>query len=211
MMLMTGDVFESIRNQLEDCSKLRLHRAMAPELSYGRHRGPCRSSAKPCGVMVALVGPPESCHIPLMLRPESAPAHPGQVSLPGGRLKKNEPTWEGSLREFEEELGIPLACHRPIGPMSSLFVFASRHIVFPWLSRIEEEPTYYPNAREVREILRLPLNDLMCGIQFERRLIRRGNASFLAPGFQYGGLFVWGATAMILNELRVLIEMAASA
>ncbi|MEQ1830669.1 MAG: CoA pyrophosphatase [Pirellula sp.] len=187
--------------------RLEAHREFAPEFAYGRHRGPAPRNAHPAAVLIGLIPVSESeWTIPLTLRPAQLTDHGGQVSLPGGRSDAGETSWRTACREFSEELGCSTEFMHPVGQLSPLYVFASRHYVTPMVGVCSVRPAFQPNPDEVAELLFMSLNDLISDRAVCFGVMRRGNAQFDAPGFRIGEHFVWGATAMILSQLRSTVR-----
>ncbi len=183
------------------------HRELAPEYAYGRHRGPAPRYSHPAAVLICLI--PISGRewtIPLTLRPKQMADHGGQVSLPGGRSNSGETVWRTACREFGEELGCTTEYLQPIGELSPLYVYASRHIVTPVVASSSLRPSFRPNPDEVAELIFLPLKDLIADDAFRVGTLKRGTVEFDAPGCRVGDHFVWGATAMILGELRAMVR-----
>lgn len=189
------------------CARCESHRQLAPEFAYGRHRGPAPRNAHPASVLICLVPISESeWTIPLTLRPHQLSDHGGQVSLPGGRSEAGETAWKTACREFSEELGCSTQYFQLIGQLQPLYVFASRHFVQPVVAVSSVRPAFQPNSEEVAELLFLSLQDLVSNDAISIGVMKRGTAQFDAPGFRVGEHFVWGATAMILSELRTILR-----
>ncbi len=201
-------------------SSLRLPRAdVAPALSYGRHRGPARPDARIAAVSIALFqDEDDQWIIPLTLRPKSLQHHAGQVCLPGGRLEGNENPSQAALREFEEELGVraEVTCH--CGELSTQYVYASNNLVHPVVSVISRPiKPWQPDPVEVAEVILLPLVKLLrnrdeCELALRREVRHDGQTVdhmvFRATAFQCGGHRIWGATALILDQLaRILLSV----
>ncbi len=183
------------------------HRELAPEYAYGRHRGPAPRYSHPAAVLVCLIPISGSAWtIPLTLRPKQMADHGGQVSLPGGRSNSGETVWRTACREFGEELGCTTEYLQPIGELSPLYVYASRHIVIPVVASSSLRPSFRPNPGEVAELIFLPLQDLISDDAFSVGTLKRGTVEFDAPGCRVGDHFVWGATAMVLGELRSMVR-----
>lgn len=156
--------------------------------------------------MIALVpGRVGEWFVPLTLRPSQMSDHGGQVSLPGGRSEPGESNWRTACREFGEELGCSTEFMQPLGELSPLYVYASRHQVTPCVSVCSLRPSMKPNPDEVAQLISLSINELISDEIQSVGTLRRGTADFDAPGFRVGDHFVWGATAMILSELRTLV------
>ncbi len=183
------------------------HRELAPQYAYGRHRGPAPKYSHPAAVVICLIPISNSeWSIPLTLRPTQMADHGGQVSLPGGRSDAGETVWMTACREFGEELGCTTETLQPVGELTPLYVYASRHLVKPIVAVSSLRPSFRPNPDEVAELIFLPLRDLLSGDAISIGTLKRGTVKFDAPGIHVDGHFVWGATAMVLGELRNVIR-----
>lgn len=177
---------------------------MAPQLTYGRHRGPAPWSAWPAAVLLLLMQRSGQWQLPLAVRPHSVSHHGGQIGLPGGRLEPGETTWQAALREFAEEFGVGPSC-RPLGQLPSCYVFASDHAVTPWLAATDDSPTWLPAPAEVQRVIELPITTLLDPQAVGEMTITRGLLTFQAPCYRVGSDQIWGATAVILGELAELL------
>lgn len=136
----------------------------------------------------------------LMERQADATVHSAQISLPGGRLESHDATVEAAaLREAEEEINIPAKSVHILGRLSSLYIPPSHHLVHPVIGVLSERPPLQPDPREVANILEIPLESL-----FEV-VLKESREDWIVPYLLLGGKKVWGATAMILAELRAVI------
>ncbi len=191
-------------NKKEHCDS---HRELAPQYAYGRHRGPAPKYSHPAAVLICLIPISGSdWTIPLTLRPTQMADHGGQVSLPGGRSDSGETVWRTACREFGEELGCTTEYMQPIGELTPLYVYASRHLVTPIVAASSLRPSFRPNPDEVAELIFLPLRDLISDEAVTVGTLQRGTVQFDAPGYRVGEHFVWGATAMILGQLRNMVR-----
>jgi 8-oxo-dGTP pyrophosphatase MutT (NUDIX family) len=182
------------------------HRPVTPELAYGRHRGPARKSNHLSAVLVGLVEREGNWHVPLTVRAIHLPFHAGQVSLPGGKLEDDETPWFAAKREFTEELGVQTDGFVQLGQLTPLHVFASRHWVVPIVAASREPLLYSPNPDEVDSVFEVPIQHLLSASFTESKIQQRGLLSFDTFGFCYQSHFIWGATAMILHELRLVMH-----
>lgn len=183
------------------------HRRFAPEMAYGRHRGPVAASAHRAAVVVALVDGEEGLRFPLIVRSDSThDQHRGQISLPGGRLDGNELAWYGALREFAEELGAASDSLRLVTQLTPLYVYASNHWVQPFIAHCERPGPFEPNPAEVAELLWVSVSHLVDPANVHLAKMLRGNCTYNAAGFRFGEHFVWGATAMILAEFAAMLD-----
>ncbi len=144
---------------------------------------------------------------PLIKRPEYLGAHSGQISLPGGKAEEGETTIETALREGEEEIGIDRREVKVLGTLSDFFVIPSNFMVTPVIGYVAYAPRFTADQREVAGILHADVSDLLKSNAIrEKEIIAAGRFNMLAPHFELDNEIVWGATAMMLNELRVILS-----
>ena len=142
----------------------------------------------------------------LMKRPEYDGAHGGQVSIPGGQLEPGEDHWQAALREFEEETGVRVEGRQLLGSLSDLFIPTSNFLVKPFVACATGRPCFVPDPEEVEEIIELTIPTLMSDVTLRRGRVRLSTGVVVeTPYYDVGGHRVWGATAMILSELREVL------
>lgn len=127
-------------------------------------------------------------------------SHAGQVSFPGGGIDADDGGPVGAaLRESEEEIGLERPSVDVVTVLPSLYLAPSGNSVAPVLGWWHTPgPIGVVDAREVARVARVPLVDLLAP---ENRFTVVGPTGFAAPGFEAGGVFVWGFTAMLLNAV----------
>ncbi len=180
--------------------------AFSPELSYGRHFGPPRPTTKAAAVMILMEPNGQTGYsIPLTVRPMHLPDHPGQVSLPGGRLEGNETYQQAAEREFCEELGTSEFPGRVAGELKPLYVYNSDYWVRVFVAVCNAPQLYTPCDYEVESVLRLPIEALVQAEQNVRQQFSRGKVSWRARVIRIGPTAIWGATAIMLGELAALL------
>jgi 8-oxo-dGTP pyrophosphatase MutT (NUDIX family) len=163
--------------------------------------------ARPGGVMVLLYPKQGELYLPLMKRPSYDGAHSGQVSFPGGKVEKEDKDLvDTALRETEEEIGVKRHEISVIGQLTELFIIASNFKVLPSLGLMDYSPVFKPDPYEVESVLEVPfeqLNDISRqGIQE----MKFGKYTIQSPYFEIEGHKVWGATAMMLSELKAILK-----
>ena len=143
---------------------------------------------------------------PLTVRHSELPHHPGQVSLPGGRIDPGESAEQAALREAHEEIGVPPESVRLIGALSTLWVAVSNHVIQPFVGIAFARPAFHLSALEVDALVEMPLAHLhdLTRIGWQRRM--RDGLPVDIPFFSLHAHQVWGATAMILGEFGALFE-----
>ncbi len=190
---------------------------MRPTLSYGRHRGPARLGCRKAAVALSLFQ--DQCGqwvIPLTRRPMTLSHHGGQICLPGGRIEANEPPIDAALREFEEELGVRATVIEYCGELRQQYVYASDNAVHALVFLIEPpQVPWAPDPAEVDEVLLLPIASLLDpksrALMKMSKLVRfwagprTDRIEFWVPTIHWKEHTIWGATAMILDELAQIL------
>jgi 8-oxo-dGTP pyrophosphatase MutT (NUDIX family) len=193
------------RTQLE--SRQLQRAAFSPSLAYGRHFGPPAPTARQAAVMVVLERRNGEWVIPLTVRPETLADHPGQISLPGGRLELGELPRQAAQREFCEELGCQTFPGELVGELSPLYVYNSNYLVVPFIAVCSAAYAMIPCPAEVARVLYLPIGHLT-RLQPAEREFQRGSVRWTALTIELGGSVIWGATAIVLAELSVVLRLA---
>ena len=143
----------------------------------------------------------------LMKRPDYVGAHGGQVSIPGGRLEPGENHRQAALREFEEETGIRVSSRQLLGSLSELFIPPSNFLVRPYVAYATDRPRFDPDPVEVEQIIELLISTLMSDVTVKRGKVCLSSGFWVeTPYFEVEGHTVWGATAMILSELKEILR-----
>ncbi len=143
----------------------------------------------------------------LTLRASYNGAHSAQISLPGGKVDKVDTSLKATaLREFEEEIGINRDRIQVIRKLSETYIPPSNFMVTPFLGYLDEKPDFQPNE-EVAEIIEVKVADLVddnlvTSVTMETSYMKE----IEVPCFNFSDHIVWGATAMILSEIKDLIK-----
>ena len=167
------------------------------------HKNPPR----PGGVIILLYEEDGLVKFPLIKRPEYPGTHGGQVSLPGGKAEPGEDTIQTALRECEEEIGVKPDRINVLGKLSDFFVIASNYLVTPIIASITPKPVFIPDPFEVSRILEASVRDLSADDSMkEKEILAAGKYRLIAPHFEIENEVVWGATAMMLNEFRMVLR-----
>lgn len=144
----------------------------------------------------------------LMLRPTYDGVHSGQVAFPGGKREPQDADLRATaLREFAEETGCATADFTVLGELSRVFIPPSNALVTPVVAWAPELGTPKPDAREVAELIDAPLSELLRADLLERKrlFIQALGREADVPYWAIQGHVVWGATALMIAELRELL------
>lgn len=162
------------------------------------------------GVMMLFYPKNEKAHLILIVRNTYEGVHSAQIAFPGGKFEKDDFNLENTaLRETHEEIGIEREKIEIIRSFSPMYIPPSNFLVHPFLGIATEELSFYPDIREVAGIIELPLSVFLNDdIIVEARLSASYGENILVPAFNIQNHIVWGATAMMLSELRDVLNMA---
>lgn len=203
----------------------RLPPRMSPQLSYGRHRGPARIASRRAAVIIAVYPHRSSGELCLTLtrRPLTLSHHGGQICLPGGRIEQGESPLQAALREYEEELGVPVQMTRHLGCLPPIYVFASDNWVDTMIVTAEApDIPWQPDPVEVDQVIEMPLRILFQLAISERKKSRIGKGASGREVFQYRYGYpaieftdldgrhreTWGATAMLIDAFGDVVSRA---
>lgn len=147
-------------------------------------------------------------HLVLILRKTYRGVHSNQVGFPGGRIEVYDKNLKHTaLRETEEEVGINKDDIRVIKKLTKLYIPPSDFWVHPYVGIIDKTPILKPQESEVEKILEVNLDDFL---DEENLIIQKLSTSYASeievPAYMLNGHVVWGATAMMLSELKELLK-----
>jgi 8-oxo-dGTP pyrophosphatase MutT (NUDIX family) len=141
------------------------------------------------------------------LRPTYEGVHSNQISLPGGRYESKDNTLkQTALRETNEEVGVDISMVTIIGKLTELFIPPSNYLVQPFVGFTPLAPDFSPQPEEVAKIIEIPLTKLLDDQNVGMKEITVGRNHFSTPTFVIDGTTIWGATAMILNEFKEILQ-----
>lgn len=144
--------------------------------------------------------------IVLIKRREYAGVHSAQISFPGGRKEGPESELQASLRELYEELGVKLHADHLLTSLTELYIPPSNFLMYPFAFQVCEPLKIYPDPGEVADVLYLPLQNLTKDPCFQPRKVSVNNFQLSVPAIEIQNHIIWGATAMVLAEVHVLVK-----
>ena len=178
---------------------------MAPAL---RQTEPLSAAPPRQSAVLALLYPsPEGVALFFTVRSNSLRHHGGQISFPGGGVEAQDRTpQDTALRETEEELGFSTQDVDVLGKLTPLFIAPSHNIVHPFVGWLPTQPTLRPDPAEVSSVLIVPVAVLLDPGTLSSCTWRLDERILTAPCFMVERATIWGATAMMLNELIAVLE-----
>ncbi|WP_411894413.1 NUDIX hydrolase [Winogradskyella sp. A2] len=166
-------------------------------------------SAKKAGVL-ALFYPNADfeTNFVLILRKTYEGVHSAQVGFPGGKFEEGDNNlMTTAKRETEEEVGVPISKLNIIKPMSPLYIPPSNFLVHPFLAVAQDIPRFKKQEDEVEDIIEVALIDFLNEKNtLTTRVPTSYNVEVEVPAFKLNDHIVWGATAMMLSELKDLLK-----
>ena len=148
--------------------------------------------------------------ITLIKRPVYAGVHSGQMAFPGGKKDdSDESLLHTALREVHEEVGIQLPTESNYFVLNEIFIPPSQLLVQPFATVLNHEPVFIPNENEVAALVPIPLAHFGAKMKTERMDIFMPHIQQTksVPAIRYDDYLIWGATAMMLFELRDRLDL----
>lgn len=176
-----------------------------PTVAEARAKQP---SPKESAVTLLLFERAENWHTLLIERPGNQGTHSGQLAFPGGRIEPDETPLMAALRETEEEVGIGSQHIEILGELSELYIPPSHFVVKPYVGYVSHPPNWIINPSEVVQTLEIPLNYLTAADALQVRTLDIGShgTRIKAGGYPIHEHFLWGASAMIMQEFLWLLN-----
>lgn len=165
-----------------------------------------KRNAVKSSVMILFYEKGNEPYLVFIRRPNYNGVHSGQISFPGGRWETTDKSlYHTALRETREEIGINTHKVKYAGKLTDLYIPPSNYIVSPYIGVYEGECSFKPEPAEVAEIIEVPFGFFLETSSLKQvDIMVRGVESLSTPAFVFKENIIWGATAMILNELIVL-------
>jgi len=171
-------------------------------------------NSKKAAVIAALYEDDNKIRLILILRNTYNGVHSNQIGFPGGRVEEYDKTlFDTAIRETFEEIGIIVEKDALIRELQEIYIPPSNFNVYPFLVLLNHSPLFVKDDKEVKEIITIDLDSLLnCEITqtlipIPTKLNELNLQNHIqVPTFKLAGYNVWGATAMMLSEIRDLIN-----
>jgi 8-oxo-dGTP pyrophosphatase MutT (NUDIX family) len=165
------------------------------------------NKVRKAGVLALVENYQGEAHLILTSRTKYPGAHSGQVSFPGGSFEEEDADFRTTARrETQEEIGVSDSDYEIWGALSPLYIPPSNFLVHPYLAKAAEALSFVAEEKEVAAIHRISINRFLDESAISRTQIKLSNGFKLnSPAFEMDGLVIWGATAMMIAEIRALL------
>jgi 8-oxo-dGTP pyrophosphatase MutT (NUDIX family) len=147
-------------------------------------------------------------HFVLILRKTYKGVHSAQVGFPGGKPEPEDTHLEATaLRETWEEVGVEPHLVQIVRSLTDLYIPPSNFQVYPFFGISDSPLQFVKQDSEVDAIISVALEELLDDSNETEILIKNvQDQSSCVPSFKIKGHRVWGATAMMLMEVKTLIN-----
>jgi 8-oxo-dGTP pyrophosphatase MutT (NUDIX family) len=170
---------------------------------------PQRKDAKKAGVLAFFYPNHENItHLLLILRKTYKGVHSNQIAFPGGKLELQDVDLKATaLRETYEEVGVPMKGISVIKALTQVYIPPSNFEVQPYIGLYDKPQPFVIQEDEVESLVEVSLADFMNDENlFEQTLSTSYAKNIVVPAFKLNGYTVWGATAMMLSEVKELLK-----
>lgn len=146
----------------------------------------------------------------LILRKTYQGVHSAQVGFPGGKLEKQDASLEeAATRETFEEVGVPIDKIIVLRELTPVYIPPSNFYVSPFIGVTHTKPLFKLQEDEVEALIEVEMQHFLEeDIVMTNRVAASYSIDVEVPTFKLNGHIVWGATAMMLSEMKDLIKQA---
>ncbi|KAB7531683.1 NUDIX domain-containing protein [Flagellimonas olearia] len=187
------------------------HYKMSPELrvQWLKSNKVEEIKTKKAGVM-ALFYPDveQEARLLLILRKAYEGVHSNQVGFPGGKVEREDrDLLDTALRETHEEVGVVPTSVEVIKELSNVYIPPSNFMVTPFMGIYPEPEPFVLQETEVERLVEVYVKDFLDDANLIEEILTTSYAKNIrVPAYKLNGYTVWGATAMMLSEIRELLR-----
>ena len=165
--------------------------------------------AKKAGVL-ALFYPDASqqTKLVLTLRKTYKGVHSAQIGFPGGKLEPQDISLKhAAIRETFEEVGVPLNQIEVLRALTEVYIPPSNFYVQPFIGVCKTTPIFVKQDNEVQEVIEVSLKHFLDDKSIISKMVETSySVKVDVPAYELNGHIVWGATAMMLSEIKDLLK-----
>jgi len=133
--------------------------------------------------------------------------HSAQISFPGGKIDDQDINLKKTaLRETFEEVGVPFDEITIIREITNVYIPPSNFLATPFIGVSQKKPNFITN-NEVDELIEVNIKDLLNNANVKSKMMSTSYMNNIeVPYYHLNNQIVWGATGMILSEIKDLIN-----
>ena len=134
--------------------------------------------------------------------------HSAQIGFPGGKIELEDSSLqETAIRETYEEIGVEKHKIKVLKQLTEVYIPPSNYFVQPFFGICESTPQFLKQDDEVEDILEVALHHFLDDKKIVNSIVDTSyNKKIEVPAFKLNGHIVWGATAMMLSEIKDLLK-----
>lgn len=194
----------------ETLPSMEAHLKMAPleRISLMKENNVPKANLRKAAVMMLFYPKNDITHLALIMRNKYPGIHSSQVAFPGGKVEIEDiDLAHTALRETHEEIGISPNQIKIIRAFSEIYIPPSQFLVSPFMGISLSEIIFNPSEAEVAGMIELPLHHFLDDVNVVHVPMTTSYASEISvPAYKFGEFLVWGATAMMMSELKETIK-----
>jgi len=163
---------------------------------------------KKAAVMALFYPKDGETYILFILRKSYQGVHSNQVGFPGGKVEPSDANLlRTALRETYEEVGVPEAAVEVLKQMTRMYIPPSNFWVQPFVGLYKNPQPFKIQESEVEALIEVQLETILDDANVDSQQITTSYAKNIeVPTFGFQGHTVWGATAMMLNEIKIILK-----
>ena len=144
----------------------------------------------------------------LILRKSYKGVHSAQIGFPGGKPEPEDDGMEATaLRETWEEIGVSSDKIAVLRELTPIYIPPSNFLVSPFLGIAREPLAFTLQSSEVDAVLEVSLLDFINDkSEVLSEVLAADGTTYEVPAFKLNGRIVWGATAMMLIEIKSMLN-----
>ena len=164
---------------------------------------------KKAAVMMLFYPKNSQTHLALILRTSYNGVHSSQIAFPGGKVEPEDlDLSHTAIRETHEEIGVHPNDINLVRAFTEVYIPPSNYMVYPFFGYSQSELDFELQEDEVAGLVELSLVDFLDDKNVTTTKMKTSYAGSIdVPGFRVNGHFIWGATAMMLSELKETLKM----
>lgn len=182
---------------------------MAPKLRLQYSKEKIEAQKPKRAAVLALFYPNQTQKTTLLLtqRASYKGTHSAQISFPGGKIEKSDTNLtETALREAYEEVGVSKSSIEIIRELTDVYIPPSNFLATPFMGFAEQQPKFVLN-HEVENIIEITIDDLLDDNNISTiNLTTSYMKNIDVPCFKINNHIIWGATGMMLSEIKELLQ-----